>query len=597
MDSENRSCQNCKIQFTIEPEDFQFYAKIQVPPPTFCPECRLQRRLAFRNERSLYKRKCDLCHKDIISMYADSTPFPVYCHNCWFSDQWDPRDYGQDYDFSKPFFAQFHELFKKVPRSALYLRKTINSPYSNLVGESKNVYLAYSIVNAENVFYSKIVDKSYYVYDSLSVAESENCYGNIYSDRNFNSHFLEYSNNCIDSWFLFDCINCKNCVLSSNLRNKEYFIRNERYSKEDYFKKLKELNFGSYLSLQNIKAEFTNIKLKAIHKYADILKSTRASGDNLYATKNAKLCFDSYEIEDCSYCFRIIAMKDGVDCCFTGLGAELIYEYISGGKGNYDLKFSSFAFDGVKNSHYTDYCQSSSELFGCIGLRGKKSSILNKQYDEADYRELLPKIKKHMEEMPFTGNNGRVYKYGEFFPIELSPFAYNETIAQEYFPIDKDRTQKIGYTWKEFQSKTYEIEFDSENLPDHIDEVDEKIIGKTISCTHQGKCDHQCTYGFRLIQEEFQLYKKLNIAVPRVCPNCRHYERLKLTNPLKLWKRQCMCLPAGTSAKEGDYKTYNNSQIHSHHPEGQCPNKFETSYAPERQETIYCEACYNAEVV
>ena len=64
-----KQCQNCHQKFNIEPEDFEFYKKISVPPPTFCPDCRLQRRLAFRNERKLYKRKCDLCGKDLIGMY------------------------------------------------------------------------------------------------------------------------------------------------------------------------------------------------------------------------------------------------------------------------------------------------------------------------------------------------------------------------------------------------------------------------------------------------------------------------------------------------------------------------------------------------
>ena len=43
MNSEIRQCQNCKQDFTIEPDDFGFYEKIKVPPPTFCPLCRAQR--------------------------------------------------------------------------------------------------------------------------------------------------------------------------------------------------------------------------------------------------------------------------------------------------------------------------------------------------------------------------------------------------------------------------------------------------------------------------------------------------------------------------------------------------------------------------
>jgi hypothetical protein len=52
MKEEMRQCQNCKNQFTIEPEDFAFYEKIKVPPPTFCPSCRFQWRLSFMNERA-----------------------------------------------------------------------------------------------------------------------------------------------------------------------------------------------------------------------------------------------------------------------------------------------------------------------------------------------------------------------------------------------------------------------------------------------------------------------------------------------------------------------------------------------------------------
>ncbi|PIR68730.1 hypothetical protein COU48_02340, partial [Candidatus Nomurabacteria bacterium CG10_big_fil_rev_8_21_14_0_10_03_31_7] len=69
MQSETKNCQNCKKNFTIEKEDFNFYEKMKVPPPTFCPECRSQRRMTSRNERVLYKAVCDLCKKNIISMY------------------------------------------------------------------------------------------------------------------------------------------------------------------------------------------------------------------------------------------------------------------------------------------------------------------------------------------------------------------------------------------------------------------------------------------------------------------------------------------------------------------------------------------------
>jgi len=33
--SQTKICQNCKKEFIIEPEDFEFYEKIKVPTPTF----------------------------------------------------------------------------------------------------------------------------------------------------------------------------------------------------------------------------------------------------------------------------------------------------------------------------------------------------------------------------------------------------------------------------------------------------------------------------------------------------------------------------------------------------------------------------------
>ncbi|MEK9166603.1 MAG: hypothetical protein AAB846_02615, partial [Patescibacteria group bacterium] len=75
MDTKN--CQNCRKEFTIRPEDFAFYAKMNVPPPTFCPHCRYVRRLLNRNEWALYRRKCDATGEDIVSIYKPGAPFPV----------------------------------------------------------------------------------------------------------------------------------------------------------------------------------------------------------------------------------------------------------------------------------------------------------------------------------------------------------------------------------------------------------------------------------------------------------------------------------------------------------------------------------------
>jgi hypothetical protein len=51
---------------------------------------------------------------------------------------------------------------------------------------------------------------------------------------------------------------------------------------------------------------------------------------------------------------------------------------------------------------------------------------LNKQYTKEEYEKLLPKIIAHMKK---TG------EWGEFFPISISPFNYEETPAMDYYPL------------------------------------------------------------------------------------------------------------------------------------------------------------------
>src|SRR3989338_1379004 len=100
MNSETKTCQNCHNNFVIEPEDFKFYEKIEVPPPKFCSRCRLKRRLAWFKGLRLYLRKCDLCKKEKISMYRPDAPYIIYCNECWWSDKWNPEDYEREYHFS-----------------------------------------------------------------------------------------------------------------------------------------------------------------------------------------------------------------------------------------------------------------------------------------------------------------------------------------------------------------------------------------------------------------------------------------------------------------------------------------------------------------
>lgn len=590
MPSETRTCQNCKNQFTIEPEDFDFYKKIDVPPPTWCPECRMVRRLMFRNDRSLYRRKCDMCQKDMVAMYPADSKFPVYCRECWYSDKWDALEYGREVNLSRNFFEQLKELYNVVPRLALFQINPVNSPFANGMLDSKNVYLAYSIVKSEDIMYSKSIDRSNTVLDSVESVNLEQCYENINSEKNFNSHFMMYTWNCMDSWFLYDCANCKHCVLSSNLRNKEYVIRNKQYSREEYLEELKKLDFGSAKAMRNFKEEYASVQKNALHKFANVLKSVNVTGHNITNAKNAKNCFELYNVENVKDCYRVLEMKDSRDVTYAGW-AELYYEHTNGGNHSSNMHFSAWMLENIRNSEYIWTCNSASNLFGCASIKKKEYCILNKQYSPEEYVGLREKIIAQMTVSPYIDPQGRIWRYGEFFPLNFAePFGYNETVAQELFPLKKEEALTRGYAWKDIEPKDHNVTKNPVDLPDSIKDTNEGILQEVVGCAHGGICNEQCTMAFRIIPDELQFYRQHNLPLPQLCPNCRHYERLQRMEPLRIWKRGCQC--SGEASSNGVWK---NSAKHFH-GSGICSNEFQTPYAPERPETVYCEQCYNAEI-
>ncbi len=576
--AETKICQNCKQEFIIEPDDFAFYEKMKVPPPTFCPECRLQRRMAWKEERSLYRRKCDLCGSSIIAMYPEETPFPVYCMRCWESDKWDAISYGQEYDFSKSFFDQSKELYDKIPHKALMgIHPTwINSEYNNNGHDFKNCYLMFNSDHDEDCMYGTEVERSTDCIDMLMAESSRLSYESIDATKNYKTFFSISCDNCRDVWFSRELVNCADCFGCINLRNKKYYIFNQPYSKEEYEKEFAKMETGSYASVRDFIKKSNDLFQKHPRRYMHGTHNTDISGEYISHSKNVKDSYIVNESENCRYCMWLLTKfsKDCYDYSQFGENASKIYEALICGVGVNDIKFSLYCVEECRSLSYCSNCHSSSDLFGCFGLRKKQYCILNKQYTKEEYEVLVPKIIEHMSTMPYVDRGGRVYKYGEFFPTELSPYAYNESDAQEFFSLSKEKIVEERYQWLDFDEKAHLPTLSWENLPDNINDVSDTITNEVILCkawesASESAMQHKCTKAFKITKQELDFYRRMNLPLPRECPNTRHSLRLKKRNPIKLWSRKC----------------------------AKCGKEIETSYAPDRPEIVYCEQCYQQEVV
>ena len=576
---ETKNCQNCKLDFVVDEADFLFYKKIKVPAPTFCPDCRLQRRMVWRNEHFLFKKK-DILGNLIFSGYHSDSPIKICTNEYWWSDERNAMEQGRDYDFSRPFFEQFKDLLYSVPIPAhINAGRCINSDYTNNVGDLKDCYLCFNANDSENCLYGVNFNRMRNCVDITMCSTSEGSYDCFNITDSYGTISSVDCADCVDVLYSYDCRNCQNLIGCVGLRHKSYCIFNKQYSKEEY-NRIKEIfNFGSYkthLEMQNKKHDLMKITPR---KFMHTMKCQNVSGEYIYGSKNTTNSYMCFKAEDMKYCQDIHNAGDGYDCLVTLRATGGMYENAMCGLEASEVKFGIECHPACFNTSYTAFCSSSSHLFGCVGLRKKEYCILNKQYTKEAYFELKAKIIEHMNALPYTDARGNTYRYGEFFPYEFSPHAYNETIAHEYIPYTKEQTLKQKYVWRDSSSKNYNPTIFAENIPDNITDISDSYIQEVFECNHKEVCAHGCSGAFKVIKSELEFYKKMKVPFPRECPNCRLYHRFEYRNSYKTFHRSCMCVENG----------------HDH--EGKCKNEFETPYSPDRLENVYCESCYQKEII
>lgn len=547
-----KNCVNCGESYEIKKEDLAFYKDMDVSAPTHCYLCRMQRRLSYRNERHLYHRKCDLTGKQIISSFSVDKPFPVYDLDAWWSDAWDPLSHGQDFDFSRPFFQQFFEVRNRVPRQALQHQKPmVNSNYCNCASRNKNCYLVFSTNECEDCYYGSWVNKSKDCIDNLTIEQCELCYESMDSRNCYRCMYVQDCDTCSDCTFSSGLRGCTSCIGCHGLVQKKYCAFNGQLTETDW-----KTLYGSMrltrLLIGEIQKRSEALRLATPQRFASLVQCENVTGDRCTESRNCREVFDCNTLEDCAYCFEISdGLKDSRDCSVWGERAQLFYECQAAGTDGFHCLFCDQIWRNNRDLYYCIQCfPGTTDCFGCFSLHNHRYCILNKQYTKEEYESLVPQIISHMRS---TG------EWGEFFPVTLSDYAYNQTIAQEFFPLTKEEVTTRGWRWYEETGAVPPAA--TVSLPDDIADVNDAICDTALTCAVSGK-------PYKLIKQELAFYRTMGIPIPALSPDQRHKHRMQLRRPLKLWDRKCM----------------------------QCGKAVKTNYAPDRPEIVYCEECYLKEV-
>ncbi len=562
MSSDEQHCTSCGSAYAILEEDRAFYATVSpvlagttaiIPSPTLCPDCRQQRRLAWRNERTIYQRTCDLCKKNIVSSHHPDHPYPVHCVQCWWGDGWDPHSYGLPFDSQQPFFEQFLDLQRRVPQLSMQNDEGItsmNSEYCYDISRCKNCYRIIGSWFLEDCMYSLCVNHSKDLVDCNTV--SENCemvYESLDSQHLYHCQYVQNCENCSDCFFGIDLKGCSDCIACVGLRQKRFCLWNEQLTEEEFRTRTAGINPGSWAQVRQLREKFDAWSLQFPRLYANLQNCEGCSGNNLFNCKDVR-GWSIFNAEACKYVDRSDGPVHSYDIINTG-GPQWCYDCVTPDE-SYRTHFSTWCWK-CKNVMLSDNCHSCESCLGCIGLKRAKYCILNKQYTKEEYERLALQIIRSLEAEGAWGGH---------LPITHSPYAYNESAAMDYYPLTEKEVTRRGWNWRQnlpYTTGKQTVEWDQ--VPDAIRDVPDTFTQEILSCTTCGK-------NFKVVEKELAFLRSMPAPIPRQCFDCRHLARFRRKTPTHIWTRPC----------------------------DSCGKQLESTYAPGRPEKVYCEECILREV-
>ena len=157
-------------------------------------------------------------------------------------------------------------------------------------------------------------------------------------------------------------------------------------------------------------------------------------------------------------------------------------------------------------------------------------------------------------------------EYGEFFPLKMSAVAYEDSSASIDFPLSEEEIARRGWHMKEREESDIDLSkmtvLKPQQVPDNISDVTDGILKTPIICERTGK-------PFRITPFELGFYRSMRLPIPTIHPLERIRDLLKFRRPFRLFRYPC----------------------------SKCGKDMDTSFDPALKYKVYCEQCYQQEVV
>lgn len=522
-----RKCSATGRTFSVTDQELALRKKLGIDgEPLLHPLIRWQILGAFWQHWALHKRKCDRTGKQIISVFSEDCPYPIWHKDEWLKHADPPRS---NPDITNPIFPQMWELFRRCPIAHSMGANNENCEYTDDWWYSKNCYLSHSGHGCEDLRYCyrdvSLRNCQYCVFSF----DSERCVDLVFSHHCFRSQYLFLCWQCSESAFLYDCRNCSNCMFCSNLRNKSYCFGNRQLTKEEYLRATAEWNLRS-----------RQVYVRAKQAYADMLRTSAwhralhndlcegCDGNFLYECKDAHNCF--LVTNKCEGCMNVtrsgVDIKDVLDC-ISVLGTQLAFYSCCAQDQCYDIKFGYNVIQ-CKFMEYCAQCFQCQHCFGCCGLVGKKYHLFNTPYEPDEYERRKADVIAAMK---------RSGEYGQYFPGHFAATPYEESLSGFYWPLSTAEGRKLGFRMSNEKPERVMDALDATQVPDRSDAADadlpKKVFWDTnakrpfqvadvdIAFAHDLGCPLPYTYYMVRLQENFRLVPFTGELRTVACAACK----------------------------------------------------------------------------
>ena len=445
----------------------------------------------------------------LVSRFPQTDRMPeVVKYSDYYEQWWEVYTHGIDYDFWKNIFDNYSELRKGVKWiNMINFFNSENSEYADVVSKWKNIYLSAFIVNGdEDVMYSfGVNDQSKRVINSAIISDhSENVYFSLAVQHSFKVFYSRYINNSSDIWFSTNLLWCTHCIWCHDLENKSYHIENIEYTKEEYIKKKEE-----YLDDKN---NYQDMYMDLVKEKWKHLASSNISGSYGVESEDISGAHFTYRISEWRNVFNVWGFEwcQNIYDVFDGGWPSLQDIYaVNGIAINSENCYTSCHVPNCNTVFYSYYLESCSFCIWCIWLQNKSYCILNKQYTKEEWEILADKIFRQMDQ------EGILW---DFFPGELNPFYFNDTMAGILWNFTKDEVEAEWYMWREAEVKVDILE--SSDVISACDlhhyqwyeegkwNISKSILSKVIK-------DHKWNY-YRIVQMEYDFLIQYWLPIPEL---------------------------------------------------------------------------------